>query len=154
MKSKASTMLKLCMVLLPLLCGCRGMGTQKFTAYGPSQARDLESKSKTVLDVTCVHVQRQADYNLWENLHMLAPIPKRTKLDITFQVRRVVKGRFDDHNFQVHWLRSPTKEQSELLGLPYHGGIDHGFTNGMPLRIGFDQRAGDQLSNIRIVTGQ
>jgi len=85
---------------------------------------------------------------------MLAPIPKRTKLDITFKVERVVKGSFEDQTLRVHWLRSPSKEQSETLGLPYYGGFDHGFTNGMPLRIGFDQHAGEQLRNARIVFGQ
>jgi hypothetical protein len=74
---------------LVMLTGCRGMGTQSFTAFAPAQAHELEASSQTVLDVTCMLDSAIADYNLRENLSMLAPRPKRWKLDATLQVERV-----------------------------------------------------------------
>jgi len=56
-----------------LFTGCRGMGTQSFTALAPAQAHELEDSSQTVMDVTCTQLWQWADYNLWENLSMLAP---------------------------------------------------------------------------------
>lgn len=32
--------------------GCRGIGTQRFTAFDPTQLHELEASSQTVLDVT------------------------------------------------------------------------------------------------------
>lgn len=45
-------MLILCGPLLAMLTACRAMGTQKFTAFAPTQSHELESTSRTVLDVT------------------------------------------------------------------------------------------------------
>src|SRR4051794_1855345 len=90
--------------LILLLAGCRGIGTQRFTAFAPSQAQELAASSHTVLDVRCAHVMGRADYNLCENLHMLAPTPKRTKLDVTLHVEQVVRGEFVDQTLQLHWL--------------------------------------------------
>lgn len=135
--------------LLPLLAGCRGIGTQRFTALAPTQMPDLAASSRVVLDVRCTNVTARADYNLWENLHMLAPMPKRWKLNMTLRVERVVKGQFAEPSLQVHCLRDATPEQSETLGLPYPGGF--AFTNGMPLRIGFDSRSDTQLRNLKLM---
>jgi hypothetical protein len=137
--------------LILLLTGCRGIGTQRFTAFAPSQAQGLAASSGTVLDVKCAHVMGRADYSLCENLHMLAPIPKRMKLDVTLQVERVVKGEFVAPTLQFHWLRSPTEEQSKTLGIPYRGGFDLGFTNGMQLRIGFDAHSGQSFDHLKIL---
>ena len=82
---------------------------------------------------------------------MLAPTPKRTKLDVTLQVEQVVRGEFLDHTLQLHWLRSPTEEQSKMLGIPHGGGYDFGFTNGMPLRIGFDYHSGQSFDRLKIL---
>src|SRR5262249_40406998 len=95
--------------LIVLLVGCRGSGTQRFTAFAPSQAHKLAASSHTVLDVKCASVVGRPDYSLCENLQMLAPVPKRTKLDITFQVEQVLKGVFVDQTLECHWLRSPTE---------------------------------------------
>jgi hypothetical protein len=127
------------------------MGTQRFTAFASSQAQELAISSRTVLDIKCAHVMGRADYSLCENLHMLAPIPKRTKLDVTLQVERVVEGEFSDQTLQLHWLRNPTHEQSEMLGIPYRGGFYFGFTNGMPLRIGFDARSDQHFRHLKIL---
>jgi hypothetical protein len=132
-----------------LLTGCRGMGTQQFTAFAPAQSHELESSSRIVLDVICTQLWEQADYNLRENLSMLAPQPKQWKFDMTLQVERVVKGEFDDKTLQLHWLREPTKEQYESLGISPSAFLS--FTNGTPLRIGFDGRSGDQLKNLKIM---
>lgn len=125
------------------------MGTDRFTAFAPSQTHELAKSSRVLLDVRCTNVTVRADYNLWENLHMLAPIPKRWKIDLTLQVELVVKGEFSEQSLQVHWLRSPTREQRETLGLPYQGGFV--FTNGMPLRIGFDSRSDKKLRNLKLM---
>ena len=93
----------------------------------------------------------RADYSFCENLRMLAPTPKRTKLDVTLQVERVVKGEFVDQTLQLHWLRGPTQEQSETLGIPHRGGFDFVFTNGMPLRIGFDAHSGRNFDHLKIL---
>jgi hypothetical protein len=129
--------------------GCRSVGTQSFTAFAPAQSHELEASSRIVLDVTCRQQTEQADYNLWENFPMLAPIPKHWKYDMTLQVERVVKGEFDDKTLELHWLREPTKEQYESLGISPSAMFS--FTNGTPLRIGFDGRSGEQLRNLTIM---
>jgi hypothetical protein len=131
-----------------LFTGCRGMGTQSFTAFAPAQAHELETSSQTVLDVTRTQLWKLADYNLWENLSMLAPMPKRWKYDMTLQVERVVKGEFDEKTLQLHWLREPTSEQRSLLG--FSSSWPFGITNGTLLRISFDGRSGKQLKNLKI----
>jgi len=131
-----------------LFTSCRGMGTQRFTAISPPQSHELDTSSRIVLDVVCTQVWKRADYNLWENLSMLAPMPKHWKYDITLQVERVVKGEFDDKTLQLHWLREPTKEQYDSLGISPSAIFS--FTNRTPLRIGFDGRSGDQLKNLKI----
>jgi hypothetical protein len=132
-----------------LLTSCRGIGTQQFTAFNPTQSHELETSSSIVLDVTCQQQTAKADYNLVENLSMLAPKPKRWKLDLTLQVERVVKGEFDDKTLQLHWLREPTKEQYDSLGISPSAIFS--FTNGTPLQIGFDGRSGEQLKNLKII---
>jgi len=129
--------------------GCRGMGTQQFTAFAPAQSYELETTSRIVLDVTCRLQTEQADYNLWDNLSMLAPMPKHWKYEMTLQVERVVKGEFDDKTLQLHWLREPTQEQYESLGISPSAFFS--FTNATPLRIGFDGRSGEQLKNLKIM---
>jgi hypothetical protein len=153
MKSKTKLILCLALVLsggsLLMFTGCRGMGTQQFTAFAPVQSHEMETSSRIVLDVICTQLWEQADYNLRENLSMLAPQPKQWKYDLTLQVERVVKGEFDDTTLQLHWLREPTKEQSDLLGIQKGSFID--FTNRTPLRIGFDGISGEQLKNLKIM---
>ena len=131
------------------LTGCRGMGTQQFTAFAPTQSHELETSSRIVLDVTGRLQWTKADYDLRENLSMLAPMPKHWKYDMTLQVERVVKGEFDDKTLELHWLREPTKEQYESLGISPSAFFS--FTNGTPLRIGFDGRSGEQLRNLKIL---
>ena len=140
-----------CLILL--LAGCRGIGTQSFTAFTPSQAQELTASSRTVLDVRCTAAMSQADYNLYENLQMLAPMPKRFKLDVTFQVERVVKGEFSEQTLKLHWLRDPTKRQYETLGILRRDGFAAGFvfTNGMPLRIGFDARTDQHFRELKLL---
>jgi hypothetical protein len=125
-----------------------GIGTQRFTAFAPAPSHELEISSHIVLDVTGQLHWMMADYDLWENLSMLAPMPKRWKYDLTLQVERVVKGEFDDKTLELHWLREPTKEQYESLGIS--PSTFFSFTNGTPLRIGFDGCSGDQLKNLKI----
>jgi len=130
-----------------VLTGCRGMGNQKYSVLPKSPASLLESSSSTVLDVRCSNVSMRADYNLWENLHMLAPRPKAWKFEVTFVVVRVVKGESPGRSISVHPLRAPTEEESRLLGISYPWG---GLTNGQRLRIGFDGRSHARLRNLRI----
>lgn len=132
-----------------LFTGCRGMGTQSFTAVAPAQAHELAASSQTVLDVTCSNVMAQADYNLWENLSMLAPTPKYWEYDMTLQVERVVKGGFDEKTIELHWLREPTCEQRHVLGVSESWPF--GLTNGTPLRISFDGRSGSYWKNLKIM---
>jgi hypothetical protein len=141
--------LVLCGSSILIFTGCRGMGTQSFTAIAPAQSSELKASSQTVLDVICTEFWARADYNFMENLSMLAPQPKQWKYDMTLQVERVVKGEFDDTTLQLHWLREPTKEQYESLGIS--SSVFLSFTNGTPLRIGFDARSGDQLKNLKIM---
>lgn len=141
--------------------GCRGIGTQQFTAFAPTQSRELETSSRIVLDVTCRQQTAMADYDLWENLSMLAPVPKRWKYDTTLQVERVVKGDFAEKTVQLHWLREPTSQQFNSLGVSPNAGIPPDswsvllgselFTNGTPLRIGFDGHYGKQFRNLKIM---
>ena len=136
---------------LTMLTGCRGMGTQRFVAFAPSQARELETSSRTVLDVTCTYDSARADYNLRENLSMIAPYPKRWKMNATLHVERVVKGKFDEKMLQLHWLRDPTLDQCEVLGIPKTSFPPCGFTNGMHLRIGFNGQSGERLKNLKMM---
>ena len=136
-------------VLVALLAGCRGMGTQGFIALSPSQTHELDSSSHVVLDARCINVTMQADYNLWENLQILAPTPKRWKIDMTLQVERVIQGKFTKPSIEVHWLRYPTEQQCESLGIAYRG--VWAFTNGMPLRIGFDSSSYRHLQNLKFI---
>ena len=129
--------------------GCRSIGTQRFTAFAPAQSHELETSSRIVLDVMCQMQTVEADYNLRENLSMLAPQPKHWKYDTTLQVERVVKGEFADKTLELHWLREPTKEQYDSLGISPSAMFS--FTNGTPLRIGFDDRSGEQLKNLKIM---
>jgi len=133
--------------LILLLAGCRGVGTQRFTAFAPCQAQVLVTSSRTVLDVRCANLTEWADYSFWENLQMLAPTPKRWKLEMTLQVERVVAGDFGGQTLHLHWLRHPTQEQSETLGIPHRGG----FTNGMPLRIGFDDHSDKHFQHLNLM---
>jgi len=132
-----------------LFTGCRGMGTQSFTAFAPAQAHELEASSQTVLDVTCSNVMAQADYNLWENLSMLAPMPKYWEYDMTLQVERVVKGDFDEKTIELHWLREPTRAQRNVLRVSETWPF--GITNGTRLRISFEGRSGSYLKNLKIM---
>jgi hypothetical protein len=147
--------LKFILCLAFVLCGglfftgCRGMGTQRFKAFAPAQSHELETSSHVVLDVTCQQRTAEADYNLWENLSMLAPKPKRWKLDLTLQVKRVVKGEFDDKTLELHWLREPTKKQYDSLGISPSAMFN--FTNGTHLRIGFNGRSGQRFDNLEIM---
>jgi hypothetical protein len=148
---KPKLLLRLALVLSGgLFCtGCRGIGTQRFTAFAPAQTHELGTSSRIVLDVTGRQQWKIADYSLWENLSMLAPMPKHWKYDMTLQVERVVKGEFDDKTLELHWLREPTKEQYDSLGISPAAMFS--FTNGTPLRIGFDGRSGEQLRNLKIM---
>jgi hypothetical protein len=134
-------------MLVFILTGCRGMGNQKYSVLSKSPAGMLESGSSTVLDVRCSNVSMRADYNLWENLHMLAPRPKAWKFEVTFVVVRVVKGKSPGSSISLRPLRVPTEEESRLLGISYPWG---GLTNGLPLRIGFDGRSNARLRNLRL----
>jgi hypothetical protein len=129
--------------------GCRSIGTQQFTAISPAQSHELETSSSIVLDVTSRLQMAQANYDLWENLSMLAPMPKHWKYDMTLHIERVIKGEFDDKTLELHWLREPTKEQYESLGISPSAFFS--FTNETPLRIGFDGRSGEQLKNLKIM---
>lgn len=131
------------------LMGCRSMGTQPFRAFAPAQSQELEASSRVVLDVTCRQQMAKADYTLRENLSMLAPQPKHWKYDMTLQVERVVKGKFEDKTIQLHSLREPTKEQYDLLGIS--PAAMSGFTNKTPLRIGFDDYSNGHFKNLKIV---
>jgi len=131
-----------------ILTGCRGMGTQSFIVIAPAQAQELEASSQTVLDVTCIRQTKRADYNLWENLSMLAPTPKCLKYDMTLQVERVVKGEFNEKTLQLHWLREPTSEQRGLLGVSQDWPF--GIAKSTTLRISFDGYSGNQLKNLKI----
>ncbi len=135
--------------LILIFIGCRGMGTQSFTAFAPEQAGELESSSQTMLDVTCTQFWKRADYNLQENLSMLAPMTKHWKYDMTLQVERVIKGEYKGTTLQLHWLREPTSEQCDLLGISQPWPF--GSTNGTPLRIGFDGHSGEQFKNLKII---
>lgn len=143
----------LCLALVLINCliltGCHGMGTQKFTAFAPAQTHELENSSRIVVDVVPEITWVQADYNLNENLSMLAPMPKQSKADVTLTVVRVVKGDFKAKTIELHDLREPTKEQSDLLGIQPELFMD--FTNHTPLRIGFDGISGKQLRNLKIM---
>jgi len=145
-------MLCFAFVLSGILLGCRGIGTQRFTALAPTQESALAASSQTVLDVTCQLDAERADYNLRENLSMLAPRPKRYKLDVTLQVERVIKGMFAEKVLRIHWLRDPASQQREVLGISKSPAFaPFGFTNGMRLRIGFDGRPGQQVRHLKIL---
>jgi hypothetical protein len=148
-----------------LFCtGCRGIGTQQFTAFAPAQSHELENSSRIVLDVTCLQQTVKGDYSLSENLSLFPIVPKYWKYDATLQVERVVKGNFDEKTVQLHSLREPTGQQLDSLGIPPNAGIPPDswsgllgpqlFTNGTPLRIGFDGRHGKQFSNLKIMVRQ
>jgi hypothetical protein len=132
-----------------LLTGCHGLGTQRFTAFAPAQSSQLETSSRVVLDVTSHAETARPDYNLNENLSMLAPMPRYWKYDVTLQVERVVKGEFGGGTVQLHWLREPTIEQYGTLGMSPAMMI--GFTNGTRLRIGFNGRSGKKLRDLKIM---
>ena len=136
-------------LLIPLFTGCRGLGTQRFTAFAPSQAQELAASSRVVLDVRCTGVTVYPDYNLWENLQMLAPMPRHWKTDLTFAVEHVVRGKFDGQSIRLHWLRDPTPEQSQLLGIAKTNGF--AFNTGMPLRLGFDSGSGRQWHHLKLM---
>ena len=137
------------------------MGTQQFTAFAPAQSYELENSSRIVLDVVFEQQMAEADYSLWENLQIGPPIPKRWKYDMTLQVERVVKGDFDEKTVQLHSLREPNGQQLDSLGIPANAGMPPDswsvllgpelFTNGTPLRIGFDGRHGKQFSDLKIM---
>lgn len=92
-----------------------------------------------------------ADYNLWENLHMLAPMPKRWKANMTLHVEQVVQGEFTDPNIQLQWLRDPTRKQREILGIEQEKSL---FRRGIPLRIGFSSYNGKKAKNLKLMIRQ
>jgi hypothetical protein len=75
MRATERFLLLLCLVLV--VTGCRGIGTQRFTAFAPSQGQELVESSRVVLDGKCTSNVTRADYSLCESLQMLAPMPKR-----------------------------------------------------------------------------
>lgn len=145
MKSK----LLLCFALVLFLIGCRSIGTQRFTAFAPSQTSALENSSRIVLDVVPEIKMVKADYNLRENLSWGAPIPKHWKADVTLTVEHVVKGDFLEKTIELHDLREPTKEQSDLLGIQAQSFFDS--TNRTSLRIGFDNYSDGHFKNLKIM---
>jgi hypothetical protein len=151
MKQKSSRhcpLIWVCPLLLMLVLGCRGIGTQTFTALPSAKAPDLEKSSRVVLDVVYQRGTAMADYNLWENLSMLAPMPEHWKYDSTLQVERVIKGQFEGKLIELHWLREITSTQYESLGIPPRPSGD--LTNGTPLRVGFDGFSGKRLKNLKL----
>ncbi|MEI9865430.1 MAG: hypothetical protein WDN00_12925 [Limisphaerales bacterium] len=90
-----------------------------------------------------------ADYSLWENMQMLAPKPKRYKFEMTVQVERVVQGEFDAQSICIRWLHTPTQQQRETLGIANL--VRFPFTNGMPLRVGFDSCTDQHLQNFKLM---
>ncbi len=138
----------LCLALI-FLVGCHGIGTQRFTAFAPTQSQELETSSHIVLDVVPEIKTVKADYNLHENLSMLAPIPKHWKADVTLTVERIVKGDFTEKTIELHDLRSPTREQADLLGISPAAMFS--FTNKTPLRIGFDDYSDGRFKNLKIM---
>jgi hypothetical protein len=152
MKPKFLLCLALVLSGLVLLAGCHGIGTQRFTALAPTQTLELTNSSRIVLDVVYHPQIARADYNLHENISMLAPSPRHWKLDATLQVERVIKGDFDGQTLQLHWLRGLTPEQYDLLGIsPQPCG---NLTNGTLLRIGFDSRSDEHLKKLKIMVRQ
>jgi hypothetical protein len=139
----------LALVLSGVLMGCHGIGTQRFTAFAPAQSPQLENSSRIVLDVVPEIKMVKADYNLRENLSMLAPKPKHWKADMTLMVQRVVKGEFSEKTIELHDLRSPTKEQADLLGISSAAMFN--FTNRILLRIGFDDYSDGHFENLKII---
>ncbi|EEF63221.1 hypothetical protein [Pedosphaera parvula] len=153
--------------LLPIVVGCRGLGTQRYTAVAADKMEWLAASSRIVLEVRCTNVVEMADYNLRENLSMLGPLAKRWKFDLTANVERVVQGEFPARTLQIHWLRSPTQEQSEILGVPYSSGEEISdnprssegkvattsipFTDGMALRLGFDSYSDRRFKHLKIL---
>jgi hypothetical protein len=150
MRATERLLLVPCLVLV--VTGCRGIGTQRFTAFAPSQGQELAESSRVVLDGKCAINVTRADYSLCENLHMLAPMPKRWKFDMTLSVDSVVKGEFGEQTLQLHWLRNPTQTQSKTLGIPYIP--FEPFTNGMALRIGFSAHSDQHFRDLKILIRQ
>ena len=142
--------LPLLLLLLICLTGCRGFDTQKYTAYPPAKAVQLEADSKIVVDVKCTKLLTSADYTLGENLLMTAPHAKKYKSDAAFAVQRVIKGDFTGKEIIAHYLREPTLEQCNVLGIVHQ---PLSFTNDMRFRIGFDKISphSGKLRNLRIV---
>ena len=150
MKTHLLARSRLCaLVGLACITGCRGINTQKYAAYPPAKAAELEAESKIVLDVKCTKLLTAADYNLSENLSLLAPMPQAYKSDAVLKVQQVVKGDFTDKEVLVHYLHEPTLEQARVLG------INHqvlSFTNDMRFRIGFDRISSTgKVRKLRIV---
>lgn len=141
----------LALVLACLFTGCHGLGTQRFTAFAPAQCEELKSASRIVLDVKCTNLVVRTDYNLWENLQMLAPRPKHWRYSMTLEVERVLAGEFESKTLTVHSLREPTPEQAVVLGFSEQHFV---FTNGLPLQIGFDGLNGEHLRNLKILVRQ
>lgn len=67
----------LSLLLLAVLNGCASGKNQEFTGLTPDQAPLLLAKSKHVLEVSTKPLTQRADYNLRENMSMLAPVPNR-----------------------------------------------------------------------------
>ena len=126
--------------------GCRGIGTQQYKALAPAQTRELESSSRTVLDVTCISQTAQADYNLWENLSMLAPTPKYWKLDLTLKVDRVVKGDFNEKTLEDSLAAGADQGAICFAGYRSCSSIIRRFHERTPLRIGFAERSREKIA--------
>ena len=93
----------------------------------------------------------RADYTLWENVQMLAPIPKHGwRFKMTLLVEQVVRGEFEHQTIEVGWFRSLSEEQCNTLGIPYRQNFGVGFTNRMALRIAFDGQHGRYFNGLKM----
>jgi hypothetical protein len=64
-------------------------------------------------------------------------------------IEMVAVGNFKEKTIELQNLRSPTKEQADLLGISPAAMFS--FTNGTPLRIGFDNYSDGHFKNLKIM---
>lgn len=138
------------LLLLAVLNGCASAKKQEFTGLTPDQAPLLLAKSKHVLEVSTKPLTQRADYNLRENLRMLAPVPRKWKIDLEWKVKRVLKGNAPGTTLLVKDMPFPSDE-TRNLGFAGSNPFTNPFTDGLILWIGFDAYEDFHFKNLKLV---
>jgi len=137
------------LLISAMLVGCVSLKKQKFTGHSPDELAGFLARNRNVVEVSTRPLKISADYNLREQLSMLAPRARKWKLDVEWTIERVIKGRSAVQTMLVKGLFL-VPEETRKLGL-FEPRSMNTFTNGLILWVGFDDSDGNSFRHLNIL---